>query len=289
MDKLIITCAPVGAETMKSDNPNHPYGPEEIAIAAIGAVRAGASVIHLHVREDDGTPSQSPTLFAEAIRHIHDEVDCIIQISTGGAVSATEDERLLPVRELIPPPEMASLTMGTVNFGDDVFWNPPSLIKTFLAEFKKKGIKPELEIFEAGHLANALRLIKAGDLEGSQHFDFVLGVPGAMAGTAKNLMHLVESLPAGHTWTVAGIGSAELSLGTIAIALGGHVRVGFEDNVFYRKGELARSNAQLVERIARIGKELNRTVATPAEARDILGLPVREWRRVTAVSGADPA
>jgi 3-keto-5-aminohexanoate cleavage enzyme len=288
MDKLIITCAPVGAETMKSDNPAHPYGPEEIAIAAIGAVRAGASIIHLHVREDDGTPSQSPTLFAEAIRHITDEVDCVIQISTGGAITATEDERLLPVRDMIPPPEMASCTMGTVNFGDGVFWNPPALIRSFLAEFKKRGIRAELEIFESGHLAFAMRLIREGLLEGPQHFDFVLGVPGAMSGHPKNLFHLVESLPPTHTWTVAGVGSAELTLGTMAIALGGHVRVGFEDNVFYRKGELARSNAQLVERIARIGKELNRPAATPAEAREILGLPARQWERQTALSGADP-
>lgn len=273
MDKLIITCAPVGAEAMKRDNPNVPYGPEEIAIAAIDAVRAGASVIHLHIRDDDGTPTQSPTKFAEAIRHIRDEVDCIIQISTGGAVTATEDERLLPVRELIPPPEMATLTMGTVNFGSEVFWNPPKLIRTFLSEFKRRGIKPELEIFEAGHLAYAVRLAKEGQLAGPQHFDFVLGVPGAMAGTAKNLLHLVESLEPGNSWSVAGIGAAELKLGTIAIALGGHVRVGFEDNVFYRKGELARSNAQLVERIARIGRELNRGIASPQEARDCLGLP----------------
>lgn len=288
MDKLIITCAPVGAEVMKRDNPNVPYGPEEIAMAAIEAVRAGASVIHLHMREDDGSPSQSPTKFAECIRHILDEVDCIIQISSGGAVTATEDERLLPVRELIPPPEMASLTMGTVNFGDDVFWNSPKLIRTFAAEFKKRGIKPELEIFESGHLTTAIRLIREGVLEGPQHFDFVLGVPGAMAGTPQNLMHLVQALPPGHTWTVAGIGAAELTLGIMAIALGGHVRVGFEDNVYYRKGELARSNAQLVERMARIGKEAGRPAATPAEARELLGMPAREWRRVTAVSGADP-
>ncbi|MBI6546250.1 MAG: 3-keto-5-aminohexanoate cleavage protein [Cyanobacteria bacterium NC_groundwater_1444_Ag_S-0.65um_54_12] len=272
MDKLIITCAPVGAETMKSDNPHQPYGPEEIALAAIAAVRSGASIIHLHVREDDGTPSQSPTLFAETIRHIKAEVDCIVQISTGGAVSATEEERLLPIRELIPSPEMASLTMGTCNFGDGVFWNPLGLIKRFLAEFQRHGIKPELEIFELGHLDNALRLLKEGALAGPQHCDFVLGVPGAMAATPANLLQLVSRMPAGSTWTVAGIGKAELLLGTIAIAIGGHVRVGFEDNVFYRKGELALSNAQLVERMKRIAAELNRPVATPAEARAILKL-----------------
>jgi 3-keto-5-aminohexanoate cleavage enzyme len=281
VNKLIITCAPVGAETMKSDHPSHPYGPEEIAIAAIEAVKAGASIIHLHVREDDGTPSQSPTKFAEAIRHIKEEVDCIIQISTGGAVTATEDERLLPVTELIPPPEMATLTMGTVNFGDEVFLNPPALIRRFIGEFSRRGIRPELEIFETGHLEAALRLIRKGDLVGPQHFDFVLGVPGAMAGTPANLMHLVSLLPEGHTWSVAGIGAAELTLGTVAVALGGHVRVGFEDNIYFRKGELAESNAQLVGRIARIGRELDRPPATAAEARKVLGLPLRKPPRLT--------
>ncbi len=286
MDKLIITCAPVGAETMKSDNPNHPYGPEEIAIAAIGAVKAGASIVHLHVREDDGTPSQSPTLFAEAIRHILDEVDCIIQISTGGAVTATEDDRLLPVRELIPPPEMASLTMGTCNFGNSVFWNSPALIERFIGEFKKRGIKPGLECFEAGHVASALRYLRRGLLDGPQHFEFVLGVPGAMTGAADSLMHLLRMLPenAQHTWSVAGVGAAELPLAAIAIALGGHVRVGFEDNIYFRKGELAHSNAQLVERVARLGRELNRPVATAIEAREMLKMAPRTHGTLASTS-----
>lgn len=272
---LIITCAPVGAEVMKKDNPQAPYSPAEIAREAIEAVRAGASIVHLHAREEDGSPSQRTERFAEAIRLIRQEVDPIIQISTGGAVTATPDERLQPVRELSPAPEMASLTLGTVNFGNDVFWNPPDLIETFARDFQKRGIKPELEIFEAGMMTTAQRLVKKGLLEGPLHFDFVLGVPGALAGTPENLMFLYSQLPADATWTVAGIGAAELKLGTMAIALGGHVRVGFEDNVFYRKGELATSNAQLVARIARIAHELDRPVATPDEARTLLKMPQR--------------
>lgn len=272
---LVITCSPVGAEVMRADNPAVPYTPAEIAREAIQAVHAGASIIHLHAREDDGSPSQRPELFAEAIRLIRQEADPIIQISTGGAVTATPDERLDPVRKLDPAPEMASLTLGTVNFGADVFWNPPGLIETFAREFLERGIKPELEIFEAGMMATAQRLVKRGLLKEPLHFDFVLGVPGAMAGSARNLMFLVEQLPAGATWTVAGIGASELTLGTIAIALGGHVRVGFEDNVFFRKGELATSNAQLVARIARIAAELDRPVATPDEARALLDMPQR--------------
>ncbi len=274
---LIITCSPVGAEVTKAENPAAPYTPAEIANEAIAAVKAGASIIHLHAREADGTPSQRTELFAEAIRLIRQEVDAIIQISTGGAVTATPDERLQPVRELDPAPEMASLTLGTVNFGNDVFWNSPDLIETFAKEFQERGIKPELEIFDAGMMATAQRLVKKGLLNTPLHLDFVLGVPGAMAGTPENLMFLYGQLPAGATWTVAGIGAAELKLGTIAIALGGHVRVGFEDNVFYRKGELATSNAQLVERIARIAAELDRPVATPEEARALLSMPQRSF------------
>lgn len=272
---VILTCCPVGAEVTRDQHPRFPYTPEEIAREAIAAVRAGAALVHLHVREADGTPSQDPAIFAEVIRLIQAEVDPIIQISTGGAVTATVDDRLRPVRELKPPPEMASLTMGTVNFGDEVFWNPPSLIETFAREFGERGIKPELEIFEPGMIASALRLVKKGILKGPLHFDFVLGVPGASPATPQALMYMIEQLPADATWTVAGIGAAELTLGTIAMAMGGHVRVGFEDNLYYRKGELAESNAQLVARMARIAEELNRPVATPDQARELLTMPIR--------------
>lgn len=272
---VILTCCPVGAEVTRDQHPRFPYTPEEIAREAIGAVRAGASIVHLHVREGDGTPSQDPEIFEAVIRHIRAEVDPIIQISTGGAVTATVDDRLRPVRELAVAPEMASLTMGTVNFGDEVFWNPPSLIETFAQAFGERGIKPELEIFEPGMVTSALRLLKKGILRGPLHFDFVLGVPGASPATPKALMHMIDLLPPDATWTVAGIGAAELTLGTIAMAMGGHVRVGFEDNLYYRKGELAESNAQLVARMARIAAELNRPVATPDQARELLTMPIR--------------
>lgn len=272
---VILTCCPVGAEVSRDQHPGFPYSPGEIAEAAIEAVHAGAAIIHLHVREEDGTPSQAPEVFAEVIRLIRAEVDPIVQISTGGAVTATVDERLAPVRALQPSPEMASLTMGTVNFGTDVFWNPPSLIATFAEEFRRRGIKPELEIFEPGMVTSALRLLKQGLLQGPLHFDFVLGVPGASPGTPRSLMHMLDLLPPDATWTVAGIGASELTLGMMAIAMGGHVRVGFEDNLYYRKGELAKSNAQLVARMARIALEADRPVATPAEARALLKMPVR--------------
>lgn len=274
MDKLIITCAPVGAEVTKADNPAVPYGPAEIAAAALGAVQAGASIVHLHARTDDGTPSQDPALFKDLFTRIKAEADPILQISTGGAVTATTNERLAPLGDpaIVGLLEMASFTCGTVNFGNEVFMNSPEFLLALARKLKATGIKPEIEVFEPGMIANAMRLAKQGELQHPLHFDFVLGVPGAMPGGIRQLQFLVDSLPALCTWCVAGVGSHQLPLATMAILMGGHVRVGLEDNLYYRKGELAESNAQLVARIVRLAQELGREVATPAEAREILGI-----------------
>lgn len=227
-------------------------------------------MIHVHGRDGGGAPSQDKEVYREIIEAIREAApDLIIQVSTGGAVGMTPAERLAPV-ELRP--EMASLTCGTVNFGRGVFENPLPLIEEFAATLKKYGVRPELEIFDVGHLDTAFSLMRRGVVEPPLHFDFVLGVPGGMAGDPQNLFYLVNRLGDGHTWSVAGIGRHELPLAALAIVLGGHVRVGFEDNVYYSKGRLASSNAELVERVARLAAELGRPLATPAEARRILGL-----------------
>ena len=269
MQKLIITAALTGAEVTREQQPALPVTPQEIAIAAEECVRAGASIVHLHARQADGMPTQDRETYRQIIAAIRERCDVIVQVSTGGAVGMTSAERLAPVTLA---PEMATLSMGTVNFGDDVFMNHPADMETFLHAIQAHGVKPEFEIFDTGMITTLNRWLKRGLLQGPQHVDFVLGIPGGMAGTPQALMYMVEQLPPDATWTVAGIGSAQLPLGTLAILLGGHVRVGFEDNVYYRKGELASSNAQLVSRIARISQELNRPVATPAQARAILGL-----------------
>jgi 3-keto-5-aminohexanoate cleavage enzyme len=272
VDKLIITAALTGAEVTREQQPALPISPEEIAIAAEECVKAGASIVHLHARNADGSATQDKETYRRIITAIRQRCDVIIQVSTGGAVGMTPNERLAPVTLA---PEMATLSMGTVNFGDDVFMNHPADMEVFLRAMQKHGVKPELEIFDTGMITSANRWLKKGLLQGPQHFDFVLGIPGGMAGTPQALLYMIEQLPADASWTVAGIGSAQLSLGTMAILLGGHVRVGFEDNVYYRKGELAGSNAQLVARIARISQELNRPVATADEARVMLGLGSR--------------
>ncbi len=271
MNPVIITCAITGAETTREKQPNLPITPNEQARAAADAVKAGASIIHLHVREDDGKPSQRVERFKESIDAIRAAAPgVIIQISTGGAVGESIEKRAEP---LSLKPEMASLNLGTMNFGDDVFMNHPKDILGLASKMQSFGVMPELEIYEAGMLENAFRLAKQGVLREPLHFQFVLGVPGGMSGDIKNLVHLVSLLPSDRFhWGVAGVGRFQLPLAAHALAMGGHVRVGFEDNIFYRKGEVAVSNAQLVERISRIASELGREVATPAVARKLLGI-----------------
>lgn len=269
MKPLIITVAPVGAETSRQDNPSLPLSPREIADEAILCAEKGASIIHLHVRDEEGRATQAKHVFQETIALIKKDSNVIIQTSTGGAAWMSAEERLQPV-EL--KPEMATLTAGTVNFGEEIFSNPMPMIESFAKAMVAQGVKPEIEVFEVGMIYNALRLVKKNILTLPLHFDFVMGVPGGIPGEARHLLHLVESLPPESTWMVAGIGRSELSLGVMAIVLGGHVRVGFEDNVYYSKGVLAEGNAPLVERIARIAKELGRPIATPDQARAMLGL-----------------
>ncbi|HAF67251.1 MAG: 3-keto-5-aminohexanoate cleavage protein [Bacillota bacterium] len=270
MDPLIITVAPVGAEVTKEHNPNVPYTPEEIAEECYRAWNEGASIAHIHARNPDGTSTQDPDVYARIIELVKAKTDLIIQVSVGGAVGMTVEERVGPVSL---KPEMATLTCGTCNFGDDIFTNAIPDIEFFAQAMKQHGVMPEFEIFEAGMIETAKRLAKKGLVELPGHFDFVMGVPGAISGDPRNLMHLISMLPEGSTWTVAGIGRHELPLGAMAIVLGGHVRVGFEDNVYYSRGVKAESNAQLVARMARLANELGRPVASPDEARKILRLP----------------
>ena len=269
MTKLIITAAISGAEVSKDHNPAVPYTVEETVREAESAYKAGASIIHLHVREDDGRPTQSKERFKECMDAILEKCpDVIIQPSTGGAVGMSDEDRLQPT-EL--GPEMATLSTGTVNFGgDEVFTNTETSMINFGKLMMERGVKPEIEAFDKGMIDNAIKMEKQGYLKKPIHFDFVMGIQ--IAPTARDLTFMVDSLPEGSTWTVAGIGRHELPLAAIGIAMGGHVRVGFEDNIYYDRGVLAESNGQLVERVARIAKELGREVATPDEAREILGL-----------------
>lgn len=275
MEKLIITAAICGAEVTKEQNPAVPYTVEEMVREAKSAYDAGAAVIHVHVREDDGTPTQSKARFKEVLDAIYKEIpDVIIIPSTGGAVGMSAEERLQPT-ELFP--EMATLDCGTCNFGDEVFENTIPMMRDFGKRMLENNIKPEYECFEMGHLDTILKLAQRGEVPGHpMQFNFVLGVFGCTPATTDNLAWLVKNIPEDATWTATGIGRHEFPLAAAAIAMGGHVRVGFEDNLYLSKGVLAKSNGELVAKVVRLAKELGREVATPEEARKILSLPPRK-------------
>ena len=266
---LIITCPVVGAELTREVYPYLPITPEEIAEAARGAVEAGASIIHLHVRDEKGRPTQRRDVFETVTKKIRDRCECILQYSTGGAVGTPLKERCGPVKL---KPDMATLSMGTMNFGPDIYENTEHTIQTISAVIQENKVMPELEIFDYGMMETVERFSRKGLLPEKYHIDFVLGVPGGMTGDIRNLIRLTDRLNPEQTWTVAGVGRYQLPLSTHAIAMGGHVRVGIEDNIFYRKGEPATSNAQLIERVARIAKEFGRAVAGVDQARKILSL-----------------
>lgn len=271
MEKLVITVALDGAEVTREQSRYLPVSPEEIAVDAERCRNAGAAMVHVHGRRPDGSPTQDAAVYAEIIQAVRARTDVIVQVSTGGAVGMAAQERLAPV---LLKPEMASLTTGTVNFGSGVFMNSPDMIEEFARAMVANGVVPEIECFDLGHIDNALALVRKGILALPLHFDFVMGVPGGIGPTVRNLVHMSESIPAGCTWSVAGIGRAQLPLATTAIVLGGHVRVGLEDNLYYSKGVLA-SNEMLVARVVRLARELGREVATPDEARRILRLADR--------------
>ena len=255
MEKLIITAAICGAEVTKEHNPAVPYTVEEMVREAKSAYDAGAAVIHVHVRTDDGTPTQDRERFREVMDAIRAEVpDAILIPSTGGATGMTPEERLQPT-ELMP--EMATLDCRTCNFGDDIFVND----------------MPEYECFEIGHLDTVLAMANKGLVPGSpMQFNFVLGVPGCAPATVENLAFLVNKIPAGSTWTVTGVGRGAWPMAAAGIIMGGNVRVGFEDNIYMERGRKARSNGELVEKVVALAKLLGREVASPDEARQILGL-----------------
>lgn len=269
MEPLIITVCGVGAEVTKELQPALPITPEELGHDAAECAAAGASIYHLHVRDDTGAPTMEVERFGAAKRAIEDASDLIVQFTSGGAVDDTEEMRLAP---LALEPEMASLTTGTVNFGADVFMNPGPLVERFYLRMRELAILPEFEIFEPGMIANAQRLYEEHGDGHHRHYDFVLGVPGAMPAWADSVGFLASKLPDGATWSATGIGKSHLPVTEAALSFGGHVRTGFEDVVYLAAGELARSNAQLIARVADMARAGGREVATPAQARELLGI-----------------
>ena len=271
MNKLIITCAISGAEVTKEQNQAVPYTIEEMVREASLAKQAGASIIHLHVRKDDGTPTQDKARYQEVIKAIKKELgDIIIQPSTGGAVGMSKEERIDVVSL---GEEMSTLDCGSVNFGgDEVFINSENDIIYFAKEIYKHHVYPELECFGKMHIDQVLRLHKKGIIKDPMHFSFVLGIPGGMIATERDFLFLKESIPKNATYSVAGIGRHEFPLAELSIKHGGHVRVGLEDNLYIEKGVLAKHNGELVEKVVLIAKKYHREIATVKETRELLKL-----------------
>lgn len=269
MDPLIVTVAGVGAELTLEQQPNLPVTPESLARDAAECEEAGASMYHLHVRDSDGRPTMDVSAFEAGVAAIRGASDLIVQFTSGGAVTDTEDARIAPL-ELRP--EMASLTTGSVNFGREVFWNPEPLVERFYVRMRALGIVPEYEIFEPGMIETAARLYEQHGGDHHRHYDFVLGVPGAMPAWPDALAFLSAHLPDGATWSATGIGRNHDAVAAAAIAQGGHVRTGFEDVRYVAPGTLATSNRELVAKVCSVAEERGRVVATPRQAREILGL-----------------
>jgi 3-keto-5-aminohexanoate cleavage enzyme len=268
-DKLLVTVAPSIPPYMAKDVPDLDLSPEGIADEVVRAYNAGANVVHLHVWDEQGQPTLELATFEKTLRLIKERCDIIIEGSTGGVNELTPAERSVSLQADI---EMASLNPGSVNYDQGVYINSPEDIDYWVQEMHRRRIKPDIAIFEAGMIANSVTYVEKGLIEPPYLFGFVLGQHGAMPATPKNLLYLSESIPAGSVWGVVGHGGYDLQMSVLAMNMGGHVRAGFEDNPYYRPGELASSNGQLVERLVRIAREIGREIATPAEARQMLGL-----------------
>lgn len=270
MEKVIITAALTGAMTPKAMNPNIPLTPEEIANDAYECWKSGAGVVHLHMRDEKGLGTMNKELFKETVARVKNKCDVVINLTTSGDNRASDEERMAHLIEI--KPEMASFDAGSFNWmPEGVFLNSPQFLEKLGKVMLENGIKPELEIFDSGMIHSTEYYLKKGVLASPPNYQFVLGVLGGAMATVENLVYLKSLLPKDATWSAFGIGKGHLPLLYAAIALGGNVRVGLEDNVYYSKDRLA-TNVELVARAVRLVKEANKEVATPDEVRQILGL-----------------
>lgn len=271
-NKVILTVAPTGAWPSKNDTPYIPLQPEAIAQEVIDCWKAGASIAHIHVRDDQDLSSMNFEKFEETVKLIRESGCTIgINLTTSGQLGLSDEERMKHIIAL--KPDLASYDCGTMNWmHSTIFENSPKFLEKLGLCMQENNIKPEIEIFDAGMVYNAIYYLKKGILKGPLHFQFVLGAAGGMDATVENLIFLKNLIPEGSTWGALGIGKNHLPIMYAAIALGGHVRVGMEDNIYYSKGVLAESNVEFVERVKRLVAEIGKEVATPDEARQILAI-----------------
>jgi 3-keto-5-aminohexanoate cleavage enzyme len=272
-NKIIITAAVTGSFPTKEMNPAVPYTPEEIVTSAVDCYHAGAAITHVHVRDPQtGRPAYDTDLFRRVLEGIRERCDMIVNLTTSGLRLKPEDisGRLEPVSL---KPDICSFDLGSMNFQDRVFINSPQWSETAAQTMQRQGVKPEIEVFDVGHIYQAIDLVNRGLINDPPYFQICMGVRWGIAGTPENLLFMKSKLPSTAIWSVLGIQKAQLPMITMGVLLGGHFRVGFEDNIYLKKGVLLSSNAQMVEIAADLAERLGRSVATPAEARNILGIP----------------
>ena len=287
---VVVTCAVTGAGDTQDKHPDLPITPQQIADAAIEAAKAGAAVAHMHVRDPEtGKAARDPALFREVVARVRDSgVDVVINLTAGmggdfvvdnanpsvggpGTDMATPEERVQHVEELLP--EICSLDCGTLNFGDgeSIYISTPACLRTMAQRIKDCGVKPELEVFDTGHVRFANQLIAEGLIEDPPLFQICLGIPWGASADTETMKLMRDMLPDGANWAAFGISRMEMPMVAQAVLLGGHVRVGLEDNLYLDKGVFA-TNGQLVEKAIGIVEQLGARAVTPAEAREILGL-----------------
>lgn len=272
--KVVISAALTGAWPKKETNPAIPYTPKDIAQSAFECWQAGAAIVHLHMRDENGEGTMNKDLFVETCAMIRDRCDVVLNLTTSGDLRATNETRMEHLA--IIKPEMCSYDCGTMNWGHaDVFMNSPQFLEQLGKFTLECGVKPEIEIFDGGMIYNSLYYLKKGFLKAPAHYQFVLGVPGGLDASIDNLVFLRNRIPQDATWSAFGIGKSHLSIMYATLAMDGHIRVGLEDNLYYAPKELAKSNAQLVERAVRVMAEMQKNPATPNEAREMLGLAKR--------------
>lgn len=271
-NKVILTVATTGAWPSKKDTPHIPLQPKEIADDVYACWQAGASIAHIHVRDDEDKSSMDFNKFTQTVEHIRaTDCDIVINLTTSGQLGLKDEDRMRHIIAL--KPELASYDCGSMNWAHTtVFENSPRFLEKLGMVMQENNIKPEIEIFDAGMVYNALYYLKKGILKAPLHFQFVLGAPGGMAATVENLMFLKTLIPADSTWGALGIGRGHLPIMYTTLALDGHVRVGMEDNIYYSRGVLAKSNVEFIERTKRIAAEIDKEIATPDEARAILNI-----------------
>jgi uncharacterized protein (DUF849 family) len=271
-EPAIITVAPTGPLTTRREHPAVPLTPREIGEAVAEAAGAGAAIAHVHARDEQGQPTADPAVYAEIAREIRARCDIVVQASTGVGLSVPWEERLQIVASGEVDVSMATLNPASMTFAQGTFHNPPEFVKSLARAIHERGIRAELEVYDVGHVALCLELVTEALIEPPLQFSFVMGVRGGMPGDPALLPQLRTMLPAGAMWQAIGIGRTQLPLSLAALALGGNLRVGFEDNVYIRKGELAESNAQFVRRAVGLVEATGRAVATPDWVRERLGV-----------------